>query len=141
RAELVGGHKQLEDIALLGDVAFHRDRLAVLALDFGNDLLRRRLVTGVTDNHAKAARRGGDGGGAADAATAAGDNNNLVRHISPHKSTRFDPPLATQASNDDAGWPGDDRKSGYRFSEKVMLQPIKSLRDPAPAAPDLPGFP
>src|SRR5258707_438806 len=82
---------------VIGNIAFHRDGLAALALDFGDDLVRRRLVTGVTDDHAKATRRGSDGGGAADAAAAAGDHNNLVRHISPHKSTRIDPRLATPA--------------------------------------------
>ena len=63
----------------------------------GDDFFGRRLVAGVADHDPKAARRGRNRGGAADAAAAAGDDNNLVRHISPHKSTRIDPRLATQA--------------------------------------------
>ena len=78
RTELIGRLEQREDIAFLGDVAFHRDGLAVLALDFANDFVRRRLVTGVTDDDPKAAGRRGNRGGAADAAATAGDNNAVI---------------------------------------------------------------
>ena len=110
RSEFVGRLEQRENIRLAADIAFHGDRLAVLALDQLDDFLRRRLVAGVADHDAKAARGGSDGGGAADAAAAAGDHNNLVRHISPHKSTRIDPRLATPALTQPAPAEPDSRQ-------------------------------
>ena len=86
RSEFIGCLEQRENVRLAADIAFHGNRLAVLALDLRDDFFRRGFVAGVADNDAKAARRGRDGGGAADAAAAAGDHNDLVRHISPHKS-------------------------------------------------------
>src|SRR6185437_3097642 len=55
RAELVGNLEQFQDIALYGDVAFHRDRLAVPGLDHGHDLVRRDLVAGIADDDLEAA--------------------------------------------------------------------------------------
>ncbi|GCC44513.1 hypothetical protein chiPu_0028508, partial [Chiloscyllium punctatum] len=83
RAEAVGGLEQRENIRLAADVAFHRDRLAVLGLDRGDDFVRRSLIGGIADHDAVAARGGCERGGAADAAAAAGDDNDLVRHIDP----------------------------------------------------------
>src|SRR5262249_38803388 len=83
RAELVRSLEQFEDVALLGDIAFHCDRLAVLRLDRGNDLVRCRLVAGIADNDAPPTARGGERGGAADAAAAAGDDNAFIVHNCP----------------------------------------------------------
>src|SRR5207248_4420271 len=119
RAEFIGGGEQRENVRLAADIAFHGDRLAVLALDQLDDFLGRRFIAGIADHDAKAARGGGERGSAADAAASAGDHNNLVSHISPHKSACIDPWLAAPAFRTGAG------KAG-------------GVRDPAPAAPDLP---
>src|ERR1700674_1420215 len=87
RAERIGGPEQRQNIALIADIAFHRDRLAVLRLDGGDDAQRRGFIAGIADADPKAARRGGNRGGAADATATAGDDDNPVCQICPHDST------------------------------------------------------
>ena len=89
RPELVGGLEQRQDIAFLGDIAFHRDRLAVAGADLRDDLVGRGLVAGIADDDPKAARRRRDGGGAADAAATAGNNDYFVGQIRPQYLNRI----------------------------------------------------
>jgi len=83
RTELVGGREQRQNVLLMRDIAFHRDRLAVTGADLCYDLIGRGLVGGVTDDDPKAARGSADGGGAADAPAAAGDDGYFVGQKAP----------------------------------------------------------
>src|SRR6185437_4500991 len=84
RAQFVRGLEEFQDIALLADIAFRGDRLAVLRLDRGHDLVGCSLVAGVTHDDTEAARGGRKCGGAADAAAAAGDHSYFVDHVHPY---------------------------------------------------------
>ena len=75
---LSAASNSVEDIALLGDVAFHRDRLAVAGFDDGDHAAGGGLVAGIADADPEAAASRRNGGGAADAAASAGDDGNLV---------------------------------------------------------------
>jgi hypothetical protein len=83
RPELIGRLEQLQDIALVADIALHRDGLAVLRLDGGDHVLGGGFIAGIADANSKPARGGGDGGGAADAAATAGDDRNFVGQACP----------------------------------------------------------
>src|SRR6185437_2036766 len=101
------------------DVAFDRDRLAVLALDLADHVGSSGMVAAVADHDAVTSRRGGECGSTANAAAAAGNHNNLVRHISPQQS----------------------KSTAYGAGLERRRRHTNCFRDPAPAAPDLPGFP
>src|SRR6185503_6873545 len=121
RSELVGRLEQPENIALLADVALHRDRLAVLRLDVGDDFLCRGLIRGIAHDDPIAARSGSERSSAADAAAATGYDYNPIRHVSPHPSTHTLFRLNAR------------RGAAFRWQQYI--------RDPAPAAPGLPDFP
>src|SRR5712664_1709538 len=87
RSECVGRLEQREDVALVADIAFHRDRPAVTGFDRGDDAARGGLIAGIADADPKAPRRGGNRGGAADTSASAGDDDNPVCQICPHDST------------------------------------------------------
>src|SRR5262249_55949459 len=86
RAELVRRCEDAENVGLVADVAFHRDRLAVGGFDFRNHLVGRGLIAGIADHDAKAAHGGRKRGGAADAAAPAGDDDDLVGHSCPRRA-------------------------------------------------------
>src|SRR6478609_9024976 len=114
RSEFVAGLEQTEDLALLGDIAFRRDGLAVGALDDRNHFICGRLVAGIADHDPKAALGRRNSGGAADAAATAGDDRYPVGQNLPPFNPAFAP---------------------LRGVFKVRFT------NPAPAAPDLPGSP